>query len=231
MNSVMMKVQGVMVGAVILAGAWSVGLATAQTPGDLEVSANDMLVTATFTRSTPCTPYTLTWGDGEEVVYEEEEASDFCIQVIDIQELEHEYVDEGEYTVTLMLGENEFTTEVVVPGETIAFDLQDVETITSVWVDPSEQMADEEYYVHTITLTDGTEATVRVAGFTTIEIRNEQFTAAGFTGDVDELLAMVEPVGDDTNDPTSDSADLGVYLELIDVLQTLIEKLTLLLEQ
>lgn len=234
MNNTVKTVQGY-IGAAVLCGLLGstlfVGTAAAQMPGDMDVSVNGMTVNASITRSTPCAPYTLEWGDGEEVVFAEE--SDFCIEVIATETLQHEYDEAGEYTLTLTLGDNEFTTEVEVTGEEIVFDLADVETITSVWVDPSAQIADEEYYIYTITLTDGTEVKVRAAGFTTEEMRNQQFADAGFTGDVAQLLSMIEEelAEDELQTPVDSPANRAVYQELILVLQTLVEKLTLLLER
>lgn len=224
------------VGAFMLAGVLGSMLlgaqhTAAQTPGDLTVSTDGMTAVATFTRSTPCAPYTLEWGDGEEDGFAEE--SDFCIEVIDTQVVSHEYVNEGEYTVTLTLGERTVTTTVEVPGEVPAFMLEDVASITSEWVDPSVEMADEEYHLYTITLKRGEVIKVQVAGFTTAEMRNQRFVEAGFTGDVAELLAMIEEeeVVDDHERPTEPLQEAALYQELIDVLQRLIQAMTLLLEQ
>jgi hypothetical protein len=71
-----------------------------------------------------------------------------------------------------------------------------------------------------------------VAGFTTIEWRNEQFVEAGYTGEVDALLAMVEETESETTPKTEEPATDGltsIYKELVSVLETLVEKLGQLL--
>jgi hypothetical protein len=73
---------------------------------------------------------------------------------------------------------------------------------------------------------------LEVAGFTTIEWRNEQFVEAGYTGEVDALLAMVEETESETIPETEEPATDGltsIYKELVSVLETLVEKLGQLL--
>ena len=192
------------------------GTAFAQESEDFKVSTNDMTVTVTFTRGTPCTPYELTWGDGEEDVLETIEEA--CIQVIDEKTIRHTYEEEGEYTVSLTLQGETHTEEVTVPGEALTFDLTDVTSITSKWVDPYEMMADEEYYVYTIELESGETVMVEAGGFTTVEYRNQQFADAGYTGDVDALLMKV-----DESTEEEDQAD--------DTTRSLQERLLALLQQ
>jgi len=206
------------------------GVAYAQEGEDLQVQASGMNATAVFHRSTPCTQYVLEWGDGEEEVFKSD--AEVCVQVIDRVSLTHEYEDEGEYTVTLALQGKEHEKKVSIPAEIVSFELEDVASITAKWVDPSEMMADEEYYIYTITLDSGKVVEVQAGGFTTQEYRNTQFENAGYEGDVDALLAIVEQEDEDqaTTTPPSANDNLSVYHQLIQALQTLIERMQTLLQ-
>lgn len=218
------------IAATILALLSLGGVAYAQTAEGLNVRASGMDVTAVFNRSTPCTQYVLEWGDGEEEVFDEE--SEMCVQVIDRVSLGHEYEEAGEYTITLSLQGNEYEEEVSLPAPVISFELEDVKSITAKWVDPSPMMADEEYYIYTITLNSNEVIEVQAGGFTTQEYRNEQFEKAGYEGNVDELLEMVVQEDSDqaTTTPPTDAPNLTVYQQLIKALQSLIERMQMLLE-
>lgn len=165
---------------------------------ELTVTSRGMTATAEFTLHNPCAAYTLDWGDGEEV--EQEETDMMCIQVVTDASLTHTYEEPGEYTVTFVHSGRTATQEVEVPTEVREFDLDDVESVTSLWVDPNEMMADEEYFIYTITLTDGEVVTVKAGGFTTTEWKNQQFADAGYTGEVDALVELAEPE-EETEDP------------------------------
>lgn len=193
---------------------------------ELTTSVVGMEATASFERSTPCTPYTLDWGDGEKEVVETP-ADTMCIQVIDAVELSHEYEAAGEYVISLTTSGNTYTNTVTIEGEVEPFALEDVETITYVWVDPSEMIADEEYYVYTITLVDDTVLTTKVAGFTTPEYRDAQFAKIGYTGDIDELLTQAEQVIDDTDDtPVVEEPErVELYEKIRSLLLQLVAKL------
>jgi len=202
--------------------------AEAQADQRLSASVNGMTVTASIERSTPCTGYTLSWGDGEELVIQE--IDEVCIEVIVTEQQMHTYEEAGEYTITLTMNDTESTTTVEVPGEVIEFTIDDVVSISSEWVDPFEQMADEEYYLYSITLNDGTEVTVQTAGFTTIEYRDEQFINAGYTGDVSALIALADT--DDAAEPDAPTAPVddasteetrkGLYQQIVTLLQSLV---------
>lgn len=205
--------------------------AAAQSADSLSVNVNGMTVAVSFTRSTPCTPYELNWGDGN--VDAVEETSDMCIQVIDEKILRHEYETAGTYTISLTLGGETHTQEVTVPGEELSFGVDDVSSVTSVWVDPYEMMADEEYYRYAITLEGGEEVVVEAAGFTTEEYRNEQFREAGYTGDVNELLALIEQEENPEPPVVSDPEPTGqraIMLKLIETLEQLLEKMQALIQ-
>lgn len=226
--------------AAVVAGLLSasfVSNAFAQPENNLSVSASGMTVTAQFTRPTPCTGYELAWGDGEEEVVEA--ADVLCIQVLDEKTLRHEYEEEGEYTVTLTLSGETYSEEVAVPAEAVAFDVDDVKTITATWIDPSEMMADEEYYVYTITLESDEVITVEAGGFTTTEYRDQQFAQAGYTGDVEALLDMVEYDSEDETDTPEETPEVdtpakpereAIYQQLRTTLLALIARLQALLQ-
>ena len=80
-----------------------------------------------------------------------------------------------------------------VPVTVTNFGLDDIQTVTSLWVDPNEMMADEEYTIYTITLKDDTVVEVNAGGFTTQEWRDQQFVDAGYIGDVSALMALAVP--------------------------------------
>ena len=231
--------------SVVAVAAWCLfsmtGIASAQTTDTVRVEVRDMSAIASFARSTPCAPYSVTWGDGAETT---EEGSDgICIQVIDDVTVTHEYETEGVFDVTVDVGGETYTEEVTVPTTVETFALEDVVSIMSEWVDPSEMMADEEYYIYTITLTSGSEVEVQVAGFTTREWRDQTFQEIGYTGDVQALIERAEQVQDgDTSDTetdapaptdpdeevTTDSSD-ELRITLIATMKLLVEKLTALL--
>lgn len=205
--------------------------AMAQVQSDLTLTAAEQTVTATFSRNTPCTPYTIDWGDGSETV-ESGEPGAMCIQVIDTVDAEHTYSDVGTYDVAVTVGDATVTETVTVPREAPEFDLDDVASITSEYVDPEPQMADEEYYIHTIMLDDGTAVTVQVAAFTTSELRAEAFAAAGYTGDVEKLLASADVSGEgDQLPPPGPPAEpeRHLRLQLVEVLEELVQRLKQLL--
>jgi hypothetical protein len=86
------------------------------------------------------------------------------------------------------------------------FTIKDVKSVTSKYVDPSEQMADEEYTLYTITLKSGKVVEVKQCGFCAPKGRDEAFKKAGYRGDVDALRKMAEKEDDDEED--EDSANL-----------------------
>jgi|AntRauTorcE11897_2_1112592.scaffolds.fasta_scaffold08054_4 hypothetical protein len=227
------SIKNLFVPALILATAliMPVSLLQAEELGSLELTAKNMTATAYFVLGTPCTPYTLEWGDGTKDIQESDEDM-MCIQVLDEVSLNHQYEEAGTYEVTLIMNKETFTNKITVPVGVTEFGLDDVASITAKWVDPNELMADEEYYVYTITLESGEVMVLEVAGFTTIEWRNEQFVEAGYTGEVDALLAMVEETESETTPETEEPATDGltsIYKELVSVLETLVEKLGQLL--
>lgn len=208
---------------------------------EFSVSARNLTATAEFTRATPCAAYELSWGDGTVDSYEED--GEICIQMLDDTTLTHAYDEAGTYTTTLTLGDAEYTDTVTVPVAVTAFGLADVANITAQYVDPNKMMADEEYYIYTIELTDGSEVEVETAAFTMLEYRNQQFADAGYTGDVDALLALVSEtptanVSDDedsvetpdTAEGDEDATTVETYKTLLEVLQTLVAKMQQLLE-
>jgi hypothetical protein len=70
------------------------------------------------------------------------------------------------------------------------FALTDVKSVTSTAVDPLPGAADDEYTKYTITLNDGRVITVKGhAGRGTVDMRESNFRKAGYTGDVDALIA------------------------------------------
>jgi len=152
-------------------------------------SVSGMVAKATFTLGSPCSPYTLDWGDGTEVTQEAEE-SVFCIQMTQEITLKHTYETKGSYDVVLAYGGQTITQALSVPVKVVTFDLTDVQSVTSLWVDPDELMADEEYTLYTITLTDGSVIIVNAGGFTTKEWRIQQFVEAGYRGDMDALTTL-----------------------------------------
>lgn len=215
------------------------GFVSAQTDDVLVIEADGNVVTADFSRATPCTSYTVTWGDDTEEVFESE--AEMCIQVIDDVSLEHTYEEAGTYTIELTMSGTTWSDEVTISEEDLEtepvapFTLADVDTITYVWVDPNEMMADEEYYVYTITLKSGAVVTLEAGGFTTREYRNEQFTNAGYTGDVDALLAIATDgseaeVAEDNETPADPEAQLvSLYLKLKGLLEEMVSRLQSLL--
>lgn len=206
------------------------GTASAETSAGLSVSTNGMTATVSFTRPTPCSAYELDWGDSEEDVVEA--IDEMCIQVIEEKTLRHTYDEEGAYTITLTQSGETWSDSITVPGEEVSFGLDDVVSMTAKWIDPYELMADEEYYIYTITLENGDEVVVEAGGFTTVEYRNEQFTNAGYTGDVDALLALVayEDAEEEEPTPATEGDKVALYQELVTALKTLIERMEALLQ-
>lgn len=66
-----------------------------------------LAVTANFTVGSPCSPYTLTWGDGADDSYGGAPEGQSCIQVVTNSTKSHTYEDEGTYTVTFQTGSSE----------------------------------------------------------------------------------------------------------------------------
>jgi PKD repeat protein len=148
---------------------------------------------ASFSLSTPCVPFTLSWGDN---VAESRQASkspsQICAMVIDNVEVTHTYKKAGTYAVKLTVGNKSVTQNVTVSkASTASYGLSDVKTVTSTYVDPIPNAADDEHTVYTITLKNGTKHEVKV-GFTTVEYRNKMFADTGYTGDVPALMALAK---------------------------------------
>lgn len=194
---------------------------------EAEISVNNMTAKATFTLSTPCAPYTLDWGDDEIVEQKTSEDMD-CIQMIQELTLQHTYAQTGTYDVTLSYGGETEVHAVTVPGEPDTFDLADVQSVTSLWVDPNEMMADEEYTVYTVTLKDGSIVEINAGGFTTEEWRTQQFVEAGYTGDVSALIAMAE-AAETPAEPAEDQSPLRIKMQqrVIELLSQIIALLIL----
>lgn len=212
--------------ALVLGVSLGAHLAAAQAHQDLTVSADGLTASVEFSRNTPCTGYTIDWSDGSERVIEEQRAA--CIQVIDTVTVTHTYKTAGTYEVAVTVRDETVTEEVTVPQETTMFDLSDVASITSEYVDPEPMMADEEYYIHTITLNDGTEVVVEVAAFTMLEMRNQEFRAAGYTGDVEKLLARTDISSEEDQVPPPSSPaepEWHIRLQLVEVLEELVQRL------
>lgn len=206
-----------------------VGIVSAQEVGDLDVLASGKTAIAEFTLPTPCTAYTIEWGDASEEMIET--AGDICAQVLEEVALAHTYEEAGEYTVTLAFSGETETETVQVEESDLSFGIDDVASITEQWIDPSPIMADEEYSIYTIELDSGETVKVKAGGFTLPEWRNEQFENAGYTGDVDALLAMIEK--DDTADepPQQDSDNqTSLYQQYIQALKDLLAQLQALLQ-
>lgn len=84
-------------------------------------------------------------------------------------------------------------------GDDDTWTIDDVDSITSMFVDRIPEAADDEYTRYDIILTDGTEITVNECGFCPADARDDAFYDEGFTGDVDELRDMAtEAKSDDT---------------------------------
>lgn len=84
-----------------------------------------------------------------------------------------------------------------------SYSIKDVKTVTSKYVDPIPNAADDEYTVYTITLKNGIKHEAKV-GFTTTEYRNKQFTNTGYTGDIDKLIALAKSTANDATMCLSD---------------------------
>lgn len=199
---------------------------------ELAVTTSGMVATAAFTLNTPCSPYTLNWGD--KVVDSQTENKDMiCIQVLQDVTLRHTYEKSGNYTVTFTQNGRTSTQRVSVPTKVHEFSLADVKSITSLWVDPNELMADEEYFLYTVTLKDGDIIVVKAGGFTTKEWIKQQFVEAGYTGDVDKLTALAESetaeVEDSELNPEVEQAPVKIKLQkrVIDLLKQIISLLSL----
>lgn len=206
----------------------TINSALAQVADELEVTIEDETATVTFTRGTPCTPYTLDWGDEEETVATS--TTDACIQVTDEVTLEHRYDEVGTYTIELTIGDDSVTEEITIGAASEPFGLSDVQSITSRWVDPSQMMADEEYYIHTITLDSGEVVRVRAHGFTPVEFRDKAFKDAGYTGDVDDLLDMVKEDEKEDEELTEEEL-VAVYKDFRDLLQAIVKLMETIVAQ
>jgi hypothetical protein len=180
---------------------------------ELTVTSRSMTATAAFTLGTPCSPYTLDWGDGK-LVKQIAEKDMMCIQILDDVTLTHTYEEPGDYVVSLTANGRTSTQTAVVPTEVREFALSEVVSVTSLWVDPSELMADEEYILYTITLNDGAVIVVKAGGFTTKEWIKEQFVEAGYTGDVETLTALAEPEVAEDSKPAPEEAETAKKIEL-----------------
>lgn len=163
----------------------------------LRTQVSDMTASVTFDRATPCARYEVSWGDGSQTVATDN-TTDVCIQMIDTVTTSHTYETAGTYDIVVETSMGDAAETVTVPNAVTTFDLADVISITYVWVDPNEMMADEEYYKYTISLHDGRQVELEVAGFTTPTYRNEQFVKVGYTGSVDDLLAQATQANEAT---------------------------------
>lgn len=87
-------------------------------------------VEATFTRGSSCSPYTITWGDGEKTEYKELKGVD-CPQVTVKTTLAHTYKNGDTYTVTLKQGDKTASKKITIkkggntppPADDADFDL------------------------------------------------------------------------------------------------------------
>jgi len=194
---------------------------------ELTLTTRGMVSYASFTLSTPCSPYILDWGDGEVEKVEFEE-NVFCVQMLEDVELRHEYQTPGDYTISFRSGSRESFQLATVPAVVRTFGLDEVKSVSSVYVDPSELIADEEYSLYTITLVDGYVVTVKAGGYTTKEWTEKQFVEAGYTGEVEELTALA--VQKDVEEPepeTEITTKIELQKKIVAILKQLIELLGL----
>jgi hypothetical protein len=84
-----------------------------------------------------------------------------------------------------------------------SYTLRDVKSVTSKYVDPIANAADDEYTLYTITLKNGTKHEVR-RGFAPAEVFEHAIEATGYTGDIQALLKLVK--GSDNTSGTNDES-------------------------
>lgn len=83
------------------------------------------------------------------------------------------------------------------------FDVDDIDSVTSQYVDPSPNMADEEYYLYVITLENGKVIKFKHAAFSAPGSLAQALERIGFAGDEDEFLDLVEEIeADEAEKPT-----------------------------
>lgn len=185
-------------------------MAVKQTPaGDLKLAVKSLStnkIEVTFSRSTPCTPYTIDWGDGK-IDTIGVPATGVCVQVINTVKATHIYETTGTFTVKVTTGNKSGTYEVKVTGivPQAAYGLDDVKSVASKQVDPIPQAIDDEYTLFTVTLKDGTTREFK-RGWAPYETFEKAVRATGYTGDIAKLLALVK------SDPTPTPVELSVKL-------------------
>jgi hypothetical protein len=201
--------------------------AVAAVDGEARIAAYGMTAKTTLTLSTPCAPYTLDWGDGE-IDKQEPNEDMMCIQVIQELTMQHTYSEAGTYDIILSYGGDTERHTVTVPVKTDTFDLDDVQSVTSLWVDPNEMVADEEYTIYTVILKDGSTVEINAGGFTTEEWRTQQFVDAGYAGDIAALTALAEPE-ETPSEPKEDEPSLRIKMQqqVIELLNQIISLLHL----
>lgn len=80
-----------------------------------------------------------------------------------------------------------------VASSTAPYVITDIVSVTTRSVDPNPLLADDEYVLYTVTLNDGTVRTIRTAGFSTLEMKQQEFYKSGYSGDITKLMALATP--------------------------------------
>jgi peptidoglycan hydrolase-like protein with peptidoglycan-binding domain len=94
-------------------------------------------------------------------------------------------------------------------AESDAYDISDIKSVVTKYVDPIVNAADDEYTLYTITLKNSKKVTVRGCGFCTREMFERAFTNSGYTGDVDDLLDLAVADEDDDEEKQATPFDAG----------------------
>lgn len=155
-------------------------------PLGFTVTASGLTVTSSFQRSTPCTPFTIAWGDGKSDVVKS--TAEVCTQNVVTQKNTHVYAAAGTYKVSLTVGGQTYTKEVKVAAAVVAkYALTDVLRVVKVNV--TSTALDGGYTRYIVTLKNGTKREVKVYGLSLHEMVVKDFRATGYTGDVPALMA------------------------------------------
>jgi len=83
------------------------------------------------------------------------------------------------------------------------WDISDVSFIEYEYIDPYPTVADEEYTLYTVVLTNDVRHTIEVCGFCTQDARDQAFREVGYTGDIQKLIALAQE--DDADQDTTET--------------------------
>ena len=217
MRSRVCRVFAVCACTMLAAGTFWASTARAQTAAPVpEYTVAGLTLDVVFLRATPCTPYTVRWGDGERTIAEGADGEADCGRSTVFEFVTHTYTQPGVYEVSIEHAETETTEEVFVLGPLETISLDDITDI-SAELEKSTHIGQPDTYEYSVTLSSGERYTMVVpvaqADAAIAAIFGPDSTVSALDAEVVLDQAREEGVSIDESSTREDRADRRVSSE------------------